>query len=738
MLLLQDHEIRQQQEFLRRQHEMIRQAQMAEQHKMDQKPDKSTISREMKMHSQAQNYKGYPPSTSSSSSNVKPEPSFSLFGYQPFTHSYINPDQLHLVGLTGDKHCDEKMSIDSKQGIVPQHRSGSPKRSKTSVPPPLIKDMKAHGGVIVENKVKDHIKSTSPRPAHSHYSSITIPMSSSSPRPQPAHTKPAHTSDLRHHDRPRSAMSSSSPGAHHYQDLSNQSMDLSSSASQMSFKNMKPENKYSRLNHNQAMHAQPLDFRGKVRSSPHSNKSVSPGSVSNSSSGQSGHHYNVSAAIAQPPVSLPASVAFSYSLIQQGLVPNPIYSQSTVKSVPSTNSVDGKNSIPMNNTSPNGQQQPMNAHGMKRKQNRESGNRKRQKGEHSPSGAGIPGGIPAHSVPVTTPQIMTNQSPYTTTSSLTVSTALSNSTMTTSSFSSNVSSLSSASMSSSLATMMAKSSLAAASNNAGAGASGFMDSFKSFVENAVQNAFFQDSDLNRNKANTTTTSATGTNNNNNNSLKSLAQQHQEKQKLAQVGKSPPPPSFNAAQTPPPQFGLNQQQAPPQQQRRKSDPTQFGSSGSHDDNVSLGLSGSTSSLSSHATLMETINRVANGQIDTDSDTLSAPSPPPHVKSDASPHKSGHPKLKKAWLQRHSDEDKELKNSSPIPSCENSQNSQKGEKNEKGDLLKNCYVNCSYISPSKEGGSRSPISALPRINGLKDGLSNDESTTSASETETAQVK
>jgi hypothetical protein len=50
------------------------------------------------------------------------------------------------------------------------------------------------------------------------------------------------------------------------------------------------------------------------------------------------------------------------------------------------------------------------------------------------------------------------------------------------------------------------------------------------------------------------------------------------------------------------------------------------------------------------------------------------------------------------------------------------------------VKNCYVNCSYISPSKEGGSKSPISALRLPNGnVKEGDEN-ESTTSASETET----
>ena len=135
-------------------------------------------------------------------------------------------------------------------------------------------------------------------------------------------------------------------------------------------------------------------------------------------------------------------------------------------------------------------------------------------------------------------------------------------------------------------------------------------------------------------------------------------------------------------------------------------------------------------------MATINRVANGQIDTDSDTLSAPSPPPPIRNnnDAgfSPSKSSkHPNLKKAWLQRHSDEDKK-DNRSESSQESNGSSSSKNEK-----PVKECYVNCSYISPTKEGGSKSPISMLHvphgNIKELAAAQRDDDSTTSASEGE-----
>jgi len=127
-------------------------------------------------------------------------------------------------------------------------------------------------------------------------------------------------------------------------------------------------------------------------------------------------------------------------------------------------------------------------------------------------------------------------------------------------------------------------------------------------------------------------------------------------------------------------------------------------------------------------METINRVANGFVDTDSDTLSAPSPTPDIKSgennNPSPLKlSGSAtKFKKAWLQRYSDEDK--KNAD---STENKTGESGESKNEKGDPVKDCYVNLSYISPTKDGGGKSPISMLKDLTSRKD----DDSTGSDTE-------
>lgn len=524
----------------------------------------------------------YPPgySVPSSSGSIKQEPKFSLFGYQPFQHSYISTEQLHSYGLADKNRKDEKDS----------------KRSTVSVPPPLIKDNKAHSSVIVDNRVK----STSPRPAHSHHTSS---MPSTSPRSQP---KPAHTPD-RQYDRPMSALSTRSSPLAPQQDYLSQSMDLSANRD----KHISPHH-VTDPHHLPTAISQPLDFHRKQKV-----QSKSP--VSSSS---------VTASIAQPPVTLTGSMAYTFSLIQQGLVPNPIYSQTSVKAASSTSAQE---------TSPQG---------IKRKTTKESNNRKRQKGETPPTSSNT-------FIPNTTPQIPTNHSPYTT------------STVSNSSSSSTFSSITS---------------------SYPASGTGFMDSFKTFVENAVQNAFFQDPELNKGKV-----------------------------------LSPPK---TTSQTPPATTTSTNSVT---EERRKSDPIQLPTSMPKEET----LSSSSSSLNSNVALMDTINRVANGQLDTDSDTLSAPSPPPNVKSDSSPHKSAnHPKLKKAWLQRHS-EDK-VSTKSPLLTDENSESSIKSEKNEKGEMVKNCYVNLSYISPSKEGGSKSPISALKLPNGnVKEG---DESTSSASETET----
>ena len=138
-----------------------------------------------------------------------------------------------------------------------------------------------------------------------------------------------------------------------------------------------------------------------------------------------------------------------------------------------------------------------------------------------------------------------------------------------------------------------------------------------------------------------------------------------------------------------------------------------------------------SVSPTSSIVDTINRVANGYVESDSDTLSAPSPPPHLRSDVSPSPckpANHKAFKKAWLQRYSDEDNKEKVRKEDATSQESPNL-----DGMGEPVKDCYVNCSYISPTKEGGSKSPISMLQK--GLRP--DDEDSTTSASEAE-SQVR
>jgi len=78
-------------------------------------------------------------------------------------------------------------------------------------------------------------------------------------------------------------------------------------------------------------------------------------------------------------------------------------------------------------------------------------------------------------------------------------------------------------------------------------------------------------------------------------------------------------------------------------------------------------------------------------------------------------------KKAWLQRYSDEDRNTATQGDNP--------EGMEEEGKKEPLKDCYVNCSYISPTKDGVSKSPISMMRDLTGKTE----DESTSSASESE-----
>lgn len=627
---------------------------------------------------------------------------FSLYGYQPEKCTFITADQLHSYGLDtkSDKHMDSKSVI----------RSQSPRRNDMSVPPPLIKDTKPQSSVIVENKAKESLKSMSPH-AHQQYAAHLHQMSSTPPHAQP---KPAHTPE-RSHERP--SPSSTSPGAAYH--MNSQSITQSHLAALKSEvarqQGVSRSQSPLRIASPQQLSAavmQPMDYRcspagNKSRSSPATTSSPHSSGTSTSVSGAFTH------AIAQPPVSLPqSSVAFTYSLIQQGLVPNPIYTHNSPSSKTSSDSqrtvsVTGTARVPHAAHSPHGSntspQQSAIPQGQKRKGAKEGVNRKRQKGPETQGQ--LPAGNKALnlSVPVTTPQILTNQSPYTTSSSSTISapsTTMAQSPMVMSQ-SGAPSSISSAMLSNRISW-----------NN-----SGFMDSFKSFVETTVQNAFLSDLDSTKNK------------------LKDgqILQQIQDAQKQQQQQQSIP----QSGVPPRSKSSLERSSTPVASQQPAVQTVNT------EDSSSLSNSGNGTSY------VETINRVANGQIDTDSDTLSAPSPPLQVKQDPtqSPHKSAkHPNLKKAWLQRHSDEDKQevkapVVSVTPPPMCPMNpmdiDKQQLSDKEKDKDVLKNCYVNCSYISPSKEGGSKSPISAIQTVipNGTVEKTGNiDESTTSASETET----
>lgn len=628
---------------------------------------------------------------------------FSLYGYQPEKCTFITADQLHSYGL------DTKSEKQDSKSVI---RSQSPRRTDMSVPPPLIKDTKPQSSVIVENKAKEGLKSMSPH-AHQQYAAHLHQLAGTPPHGQP---KPAHTPE-RSHDRP--SPSSTSPGAAYHMNphsiaQSHMAAVKSEAARQQGLSRSQSPIHIASPQQLSAAVMQPMDYR----CSPASNKSHS-NSAPTSSPHPSGTSSSVSGAfthaIAQPPVSLPqSSVAFTYSLIQQGLVPNPIYTHNSPSSKTSSDSqrtvsVTGTARVPHAAHSPQSNASPPQraiSQGQKRKGAKEGVNSKRQKGPDTQGQPATGNKALNLSVPVTTPQILTNQSPYTTSSSSTISppsTTMAQSRMVMSQ-SGTSSSISSAILSNRLPLN-----------------SGFMDSFKTFVETTVQNAFLSDPDLAKNK------------------IKDgqILQQIQDSQQQQQQQQQSVPQNIPQGSVPVRSKSSLERSSTPvtsQQQSVQSMNTEDASN----------LSNSATSSS----YVETINRVANGQIDTDSDTLSAPSPPLQAKQDPaqSPHRSAkHPNLKKAWLQRHSDEDKKeakapVVAATPPPVCPVNPadiDKQQSDKVKDKDVLKNCFVNCSYISPSKEGGSKSPISAIQTVipNGSVEKMGNiDESTTSASETET----
>ncbi|XP_070212485.1 probable JmjC domain-containing histone demethylation protein 2C isoform X2 [Littorina saxatilis] len=643
---------------------------------------------------------GYPhPSSNSSNPASKPEAIFSLYGY-PSQHSTITTEQLQKKGLApGGRPLKEE------KGMYPSHRNSSPPQAASAH---HLKDMKQQSSVIVENKVKME----KPVAAHSHHQSTLSSSSSSSPRPQP---RPAHTPEQRP-DRPLSSSAGlpSSALPHHMvgPSIPSSSSFMAQSPHPTAFRSLDPKS----ISRSQSPYkmgpSQPVPVSCPP---PHSAGQPQPINFSSKSKGQSGSASPYPpAAIAQPPVSLPAStMAYSYSLIQQGLVPNPMYSQNTMpntmhmaRSQVNTGPQPATSAAPVHSphnagmcmppsSSQAGKPPQLSPPGPGKRKNtsgRDNGSiqsSKRSKaatqvGATAVSDTGRTGGMA--SVPVTTPQILTNPSPYTTTSN-------------------------------NLANMSSRAAVPLAANAQQHVPSGFLDSFKSFVETTVQNAFLQDEKSSREKEERDRLQ------------KQQEIKFQQQQQVTMVEKMDSTPTAVSREevSPSPVAGVYSQPVTP------------------------GLPNS-----SMASIIDTINRVANGQ-DTDSDTLSAPSPPPQSRGEnnASPQQRGAtpsaPKLKKAWLQRHADDKKPSASPlvpSPLVIAQDDSNSSQSTSKEVKHFLKgssgldsstasvNGDVTASPVPGSNVNSTNVTNVNLPNGNissDLHNTNANDESTSSASETE-----
>ncbi|BFZ02439.1 hypothetical protein BsWGS_05478 [Bradybaena similaris] len=604
-----------------------------------------------------------------------PQPSqkafFNLYGY-PSSHSTITPEQLKQRGLNPELKQVKEELVEKKHSYssVTSHAGTPVNLNLNQVYSPKDIKREPHNSVIVKRDGKP-LKMDNPVAAHSHHSSSS---SSSSPRPQ--QPRPAHTPEHHRSDRPLASSTSPALGRHthhlhHSSPVPADSSHPSPSNSAPSFRSIEahpPSRSQSPYKPAASqLQSQPLNF------------CKTSGANKLQEQQQQQHPLHVHSgfpSVTQLPVSVPNSVSYSYSLIQQGLVPNPIYSHigsshpSGVSPQLSQVSVAG----PSSSSAMDSTCVQLSPPGSKRKTGSKdisSYSRKKPKGHSEVSGPSLP-----MSIPETTPHVFTNSSPFTTASSA------------------------------SLLTKPGVNSVRASSSPSLIGTgnphinSGFMDSFKSFVENTVQNAFLQDE---------------------------KAQETAERERMSAVSLSP---SMKNE--------LNSQDRKPETSMQ---PVNSGSQliASPATNPDVPQASTLDSYNSR--IMDTINRVANNQADTDSDTLSASSPPPHIKpSDTnsplsrSGNSSGssHPHhMKKAWLQRH-DEDKKSETPVPTPGEEDS-NSSLGHSR---DVI-SCVENPSVPPPDcGQSNSSSPADVVVTLsNGNINDLSqhSDESTSSASESE-----
>lgn len=692
-------------------------------------------------------------STSSASQSVKPEPNFNLYGYQPFQHSYIPSDKLHLHGLrVAEREGSSSGKDERNRSAYDQHAQASEGRSSTplnaskkankSSPPPLIKDQgKMHSTVIVDNRSREGNKSGSPHSSHYHQNS---PVISGSSRPP---TAPGALPD-RQPDRPSSSSSthsspSSSTLAHHLQShpmispmsgMPSHASAFRAAEKSASSRAQSPLHVASPQQLSAAV-IRPLEYPKAVQSHSQMVGSSAAGTVTSNPDQAA----VVATPAAHPSLSMSTSSshpAYTYSLIQQGLVPNPIYSQSVAVNATKVSDSQTPNAVAKSPTGgySSGGMGGSAVGSSKRKSGKDGSSRKKHRvGSEFTEGVSHSRSTTSQSSlsyssnphKVTGGSIHVSPPPHPQSSPITSGTSVLTTSYTNSTTSTTVASTTSP-------TCITKPSC-------------YMDSFRSFVENTVQIAFFQDQENSKNKAKLKAKAAHEGQLDPGASQKQHAHQqsHQTLQQQLQANpKGSLQPSAHQQSKPQtlPHQPAHKQLAPshgvqqPPYQKYSSQQHSFPlTNDSKPASCPSPVNLVNTNSNSCSSIMDTINRVANGGIDTDSDTLSAPSPPPQSRT-TSPHKSAnHTKLKKAWLQRHSDEDKKEVKQEPSPSPSSSPSA--STEDSKPDMVKQCFVNCSYISPKKEGGRVTPITSLQLPNGSvsEGGREDEESTSSASETE-----
>ncbi|KAG8198328.1 hypothetical protein JTE90_021577 [Oedothorax gibbosus] len=264
-----------------------------------------------------------PSPVSSSVSQIKNETNFSLYGYQPFQHTYITHAQLKAREETKVSGSSQPVRI-SNSGQM----KGTPKDKDGYVERPLTPGSSHTGG----QGSKQHLKVMHPSQDRSGmmyqpvvgsggaFKPYEYSSNSSSPAP------PAHQS---------TSASVGRIGAAHYQQLQDQPQNLVKGDG----KNIPEKN---HLNHKY----DPRDSKPAICSSNPLQGRYSPSFTTSKSSSPS------------------SNASYSYSLIQQGLVPNPMYTAATHNSSNANLSAPFMHSQPSSktstlSTSPPSQQYPI-------------------------------------------------------------------------------------------------------------------------------------------------------------------------------------------------------------------------------------------------------------------------------------------------------------------------------------------------------------------------------------------